>query len=192
MTERCQKCGGHATAGPNPMFPERSRCVLCAAAARVSIPINPERLDNAPAAIAGGPAWPITGSAAHGQALWLHQANALHELEQGNNIAMATSTASGKTLVFQLWTLHQLAQDPEATALVFYPTKALANDQARRWRESCRTLGLDGNAVGQIDGDVSVSKRDGIMNESRIILATPTCATPGCCGAVTNRPSGSG
>ena len=86
---------------------------------------------------------------------------------------MATSTASGKTLVFQLWTLHQLSQDPEAAALVFYPTKALANDQARRWRESCRTLGLDGSAVGQIDGDVSVSRRDGIMNESRIILATP-------------------
>ena len=173
MTNRCHRCGGHATAGANPLFPERSRCVLCAAAARVSIPINPERLDNAPAAIAGGPAWPIAGSAARGQALWLHQANALHELERGRNIAIATSTASGKTLVFQLWTLHQMAQDPEATALVFYPTKALANDQARRWRECCRTLGLDGNAVGQIDGDVSVSKRDGIMNESRIILATP-------------------
>ena len=173
MSNRCHRCGGHATAGPNPMFPEHSRCVLCAAAARVSIPINPERLNNAPAAITGGPAWPIAGDAARGQALWLHQANALHELEQGRNIAIATSTASGKTLVFQLWILHQLSQDPETTALVFYPTKALANDQARRWRECCRTLGLDGNTVGQIDGDVSVSKRDGIMSESRIILATP-------------------
>ena len=159
--------------GPNPMFPERGSCVLCAAAARVSIPANLERLASAPAAIAGGPAWPIAGTAAQGQALWLHQANALHELEQGRNIAIATSTASGKTLVFQLWILHQLSQDPEATALVFYPTKALANDQARRWQECCRTLGLDGNTVGQIDGDVSVSKRDGIMSESRIILATP-------------------
>ena len=173
MSNRCHRCGGHATAGPNPMFPEHSRCVLCAAAARVSIPINPERLNNAPAAITEGPAWPITGDAARGQALWLHQANALQELEQGKNIAIATSTASGKTLVFQLWILHQLSQDPEATALVFYPTKALANDQARRWRECCQTLGLDGNTVGQIDGDVSVSKREGIMSESRIILATP-------------------
>ena len=173
MSNRCHRCGGHATAGPNPMFPERGSCVLCAAAARVSIPANLERLASAPAAIAGGPAWPIAGTAAQGQALWLHQANALHELEQGRNIAIATSTASGKTLVFQLWILHQLSQDPEATALVFYPTKALANDQARRWQECCRTLGLDGNTVGQIDGDVSVSKRDGIMSESRIILATP-------------------
>ena len=86
---------------------------------------------------------------------------------------MATSTASGKSLIFQTWTLHRLKQDPKATALVFYPTKALANDQARRWRECCETLKMDAETVGQIDGDVEIPDRKGIMEKSRIVLATP-------------------
>ena len=173
MPERCSKCGGHATAGANPLFPERSRCVGCAAVTRVSIPINLEKLANVPDSIADGPAWPIARRTAKGRALWLHQANALHELERGRNIVVATSTASGKSLIFQTWTLHRLKQDPKATALVFYPTKALANDQARRWRECCETLGMDTETVGQIDGDVEIPSRKGIMEKSRIVLATP-------------------
>ena len=173
MPERCSKCGGHATAGANPLFPERSRCVGCTAVTRVKIPINLEKLANVPDSIAGGPAWPIARRTAKGRALWLHQANALHELERGRNIVVATSTASGKSLIFQTWTLHRLKQDPEAAALVFYPTKALANDQARRWRECCETLGMDAETVGQIDGDVETGSRNGIMEKSRIILATP-------------------
>ena len=173
MDQKCNRCGKAATAGPNPLFPERSRCVSCAAVAKVSIPVNLERLTNVPDSIADGPAWPIARKAAQGKALWLHQARALHELEQGNNVVTATATASGKTLIFQTWTLHLLAQDPEATALVFYPTKALANDQARRWQECCKTLKMDQETVGQIDGDLETGRRKGVMERSRIILATP-------------------
>ena len=154
MPEKCSKCTGPATAGTNPLFPERSRCVACAAVTNVSIPANLERLADVPDSIADGPAWPIASTAAQGRALWLHQANALRELEQGKNIVVATSTASGKSLIFQTWTLHRLKQDPKATALVFYPTKALANDQARRWQECCETLNMDPETVGQVDGDV--------------------------------------
>ena len=169
MTNKCFQCGRPATAGPHP---EGNRCVQCAAMTRIRIPDNLERLANVPSAIASGPAWPIAKGAAQGDALWLHQANALNELEAGNNIVVATSTASGKSLIFQLWTLHRLESE-EATALVFYPTKALANDQARRWRECCQAIGLDPNTVGQVDGDVRKAQRDAVMKQSRIILATP-------------------
>ena len=46
---------------------------------------------------------------------------------------VATATASGKSVVFQAWTLHGIKASAEPTTLVFYPTKALANDQERRW-----------------------------------------------------------
>ena len=173
MPEKCFKCTGPATAGANPLFPTRSRCVSCAAVTSVSIPANLERLADVPDSIANGPAWPIASKTAQGKALWLHQANALRELERGKNIVVATSTASGKSLIFQTWTLHRLKQDPKATALVFYPTKALANDQARRWQECCETLKMDPKTVDQIDGDVKVPGRQGIIGKSRIILATP-------------------
>ena len=63
--------------------------------------------------------------------------------------------------------------DPEATALVFYPTKALANDQAQRWQQCCRTLDLPPDTVGQIDGDVKMHHRDAIIANSRIVIMTP-------------------
>ena len=173
MTKKCSRCGGLATAGTNPLFPERNRCIGCASTTRVSIPVNLERLANIPQSIVDGPAWPIVRPTAQGKALWLHQAHALHELEQGANIVVATSTASGKSLIFQAWTLHRLKQDPEAIALVFYPTKALANDQARRWQECCKSVGMSGDAVGQVDGDVETGRRKGILEHSRIIIATP-------------------
>ena len=174
MPERCSKCTGPATAGANPLFPERSRCVACASVTNVSIPANLERLADVPDSIANGPAWPIASAAAQGKTLWLHQANALRELERGRNIVVATSTASGKSLIFQTWTLHRLKQDPKATALVFYPTKALANDQARRWQECCETLKMDPKTVGQVDGDVKTDdRRKAVMEKSRIIIATP-------------------
>ena len=44
---------------------------------------------------------------------------------------VTTGTASGKSLCFNLPVLHMLAGDPRARALYLYPTKALAQDQAR-------------------------------------------------------------
>ena len=174
MPKKCHKCGNPATAGPNPLFPERSRCIRCASLARVDIPVNLERLASVPASIASGPAWRIAQGAARGDALWLHQANALNELESGNNIVVATSTASGKTLIFQLWTLKRLQEEQgRATALVFYPTKALANDQFRRWQECCRTTGIPPETVGQVDGDIPQAQRDAVMKQAKIVIATP-------------------
>src|SRR5215203_6864174 len=67
----------------------------------------------------------------HGiERLWSHQAEALHAAWAGPTI-VTTGTASGKSLCFELPTLDVLARDPRARALYLYPTKALAQDQAR-------------------------------------------------------------
>ena len=86
--------------------------------------------------------------------LWNHQAKALALLHQGYNAVVATPTASGKSQVFMLWGLHNAETDPHATAIVFYPTKALVNDQLGRWKEAAFLAGCRPGIVERIDGDV--------------------------------------
>lgn len=106
--------------------------------------------------------------------LYTHQTAAVDAALAGENIVVVTGTASGKTLCYNLPTLHTLLADPEARALYLFPTKALAQDQAT-------SLGqfLDGlNSGPEIpvrtyDGDTPQSKRGGIRDEARILISNP-------------------
>jgi DEAD/DEAH box helicase domain-containing protein len=62
-------------------------------------------------------------------ALYSHQAHAVEAIARGENVVVATPTASGKTLVYNLPTLAACMADPAARALYLFPTKALAHDQ---------------------------------------------------------------
>ena len=62
--------------------------------------------------------------------LYCHQAEAVHSAWQAATI-VTTGTASGKSMCFNLPTLDVLCRDARARALYLYPTKALAQDQAR-------------------------------------------------------------
>ena len=48
--------------------------------------------------------------------LWSHQAEGVRAVRAGRNVAIATGTASGKSLVYQLATFERLLADPRATA----------------------------------------------------------------------------
>ena len=76
-------------------------------------------------------------SAAGIEALWSHQADALESARSGHTM-VTTGTASGKSLAFNLPVLDTLASDPAARAFYLYPTKALAQDQARKLSEWAR------------------------------------------------------
>ena len=173
MTRRCRKCGGPATAGEAPREEGRGQCLGCSSVARLEIPASQERRARVPDDIVQGPAWQMTREAGAGGQLWLHQAEALGALNRGENVVVATATASGKSLVFQAWTLHGIKVSPEPTTLVFYPTKALANDQERRWLEACELVGLPRETVGKINGDVGVNQRDPIISRARVVIMTP-------------------
>ena len=67
--------------------------------------------------------------------LYSHQAHAINIARQGKNVVIATPTASGKTLAFNIPVLEALTENPKATALYLYPTKALTNDQLKVLRE---------------------------------------------------------
>lgn len=66
--------------------------------------------------------------------LYAHQAAALDGVRGGRNVVLATPTASGKTLAYNLPILEALIADPTAHALYVFPTNALANDQERALR----------------------------------------------------------
>ena len=179
MTLRCRKCGGPATAGKVHWDKGHGHCLGCGSIASLEIPASQERRAPVPDDMVLGPAWPMTREAGAGGQLWLHQAEALGALDGGENVvvATATATASGKSMVFQAWTLHgiKVSSEPtsEPTTLVFYPTKALANDQERCWLEACELLGLPRETVGKINGDVGVNQRDPIISRARVVIMTP-------------------
>ena len=61
--------------------------------------------------------------------LYSHQLEAWTHVRAGENIVLATGTASGKTLAYNLPVFASLLQDPNARALYLFPTKALTQDQ---------------------------------------------------------------
>jgi DEAD/DEAH box helicase domain-containing protein len=63
--------------------------------------------------------------------LYVHQREAFDVAARGEHLILATGTASGKSLGFNLPVLDRIAREPKSRALYLYPTKALAQDQAR-------------------------------------------------------------
>ncbi|HEY2657448.1 MAG TPA: DEAD/DEAH box helicase [Solirubrobacteraceae bacterium] len=103
------------------------------------------------------------------QGLYSHQSQALYDAFEGPTI-VTTGTASGKSLCFQLPTLQVLTADRTARALYLYPTKALAQDQAR----SLHAFGLHKQVRPAIyDGDTPRGERSAIRKRSNLILTNP-------------------
>ena len=63
---------------------------------------------------------------------WSHQAQAAELAHTGRDVVVATGTASGKSLAYQLPVLSAFAADRRATALYLSPTKALARRSAAK------------------------------------------------------------
>jgi DEAD/DEAH box helicase domain-containing protein len=103
------------------------------------------------------------------EALFAHQAEALAAARRGEHLVVATGTASGKTLAFNLPVLDALAGDPKLRALYLYPTKALAQDQARSLVE----LGVPRVRPAIYDGDTEHERRWQIRKWANAILTNP-------------------
>ena len=77
--------------------------------------------------------------------LYSHQAAAWTHVRNGENILLATGTASGKTLAYNLPVFATLLEDPNARALYLFPTKALAQDQLSVIRKQLSVISRHGN-----------------------------------------------
>ena len=101
--------------------------------------------------------------------LYSHQARALEAAWEGPLI-VTTGTASGKSLCFNLPTLEVLCRDAHARALYLYPTKALAQDQAR----ALHRFGLGDRLRPAIyDGDTPREARTQIRRRAGVVLTNP-------------------
>jgi DEAD/DEAH box helicase domain-containing protein len=114
--------------------------------------------------------------------LFSHQASALDALADGDSVAVATSTSSGKTHVYGLQIARRLLDagvltadgsratdhNDASTALCLYPTKALTNDQKEALDDLYERLGLDVR-VRIYDGDTTGNRRS-IRENADVIL----------------------
>lgn len=107
--------------------------------------------------------------------LYSHQAAAIQAFIDGEDVCLATATASGKSLVFEACAAHLLLQNRQArrTVLALYPARALVHDQMEKWASFCSTLGLN---VVRIDGGVSLLARPTLLASADIVAMTPDVA----------------
>ena len=101
--------------------------------------------------------------------LFGHQRAAYDVLRAGLNVVVATGTASGKSLCYQLAVLGEQARDPQARALLLFPTKALAQDQVRK----LGALTVPGAVPAIYDGDTPRDQRAFLRRSATILLSNP-------------------
>ena len=100
---------------------------------------------------------------------WPHQCDAAELAWAGHSVVIATGTATGKSLAYQLPMLSAVLADDRARALYLSPTKALAADQLR----ALAGLGLNGVRPATLDGDTPIDERDWTRQHANVVLSNP-------------------
>ncbi|HVL99933.1 MAG TPA: DEAD/DEAH box helicase [Egibacteraceae bacterium] len=101
--------------------------------------------------------------------LYTHQAEALEHVRSGRSVIVATGTASGKSLCYQLPLLETLVRDDRATALYLAPTKALGHDQLR----ALRAFRVPHVRAATYDGDTPRGDREAVRRTANVVLTNP-------------------
>jgi len=106
--------------------------------------------------------------------MWNHQAIALNHLFHWQNVVVTTSTGSGKTEIAKARILYLFDTFPRATAVGFFPAKALQTDQIGKLQKAFRAAGYKSKDIGIINGDEKDhDTRLKTLRESRFVLMTP-------------------
>ena len=105
--------------------------------------------------------------------LYTHQAKAINTARYGKNIMVATASASGKTLCYNIPALEAILNDRTSRALYLFPTKALAQDQLRSLSQlGCPEI-ISSGECATFDGDTPHPERPKIKRGARIVLTNP-------------------
>jgi DEAD/DEAH box helicase domain-containing protein len=109
--------------------------------------------------------------------LYHHQVQAIDAIEAGHDVLVATPTASGKSLIYNIPVAKMLLERKGGHALYLFPLKALARDQQRviaqlaanmspHWRNEA--------VAGVYDGDTSALQRRRLReNPPPVLISTP-------------------
>jgi DEAD/DEAH box helicase domain-containing protein len=103
--------------------------------------------------------------------LWSHQAEAIDLVRDGCSVAVATGTASGKSLCYQLPIAEAVRADPAGTALCLFPTKALAQDQLRAFGRLATAV--PALVAACYDGDTGPEQRAWARRHASVLLSNP-------------------
>ena len=133
---------------------------------RETLPARSARTTPIPAALDPGLAAALRASGI--DSLYTHQAEMLAAAAAGDAMVV-TGTASGKSLAFNLPVLDAIARDPAARALYLYPTKALAQDQAR----GLTALAAPNARPAIYDGDTPTGERRQVRGWANLVLTNP-------------------
>ncbi|KAI8068899.1 P-loop containing nucleoside triphosphate hydrolase protein [Thamnidium elegans] len=106
--------------------------------------------------------------------LYVHQTEALQALFDGQHVIVSTSTASGKSFIYQIPVLQSLLKDKTSKALYIFPTKALAQDQKRALEAIMHRIpNLEHIMISTFDGDTPYDKRAFIRTNASVIFTNP-------------------
>ncbi|MGH7641476.1 MAG: DEAD/DEAH box helicase [Candidatus Dormibacteria bacterium] len=105
-------------------------------------------------------------------ALYTHQVEAIELAMAGRSLAVVTPTASGKSLCYLVPVLDAIAKAPESTAILMYPTKALAQDQLTELRELSDAAELEVRTF-TYDGDTPSGARSAMRQSGQVVLTNP-------------------
>jgi len=101
--------------------------------------------------------------------LYSHQREAYERVRGGENVIVATATASGKSLCYKIPAFHNATESAANRALFLYPTKALAQDQLQKIQK----LKLKGVHPATYDRDTPKAMRSQIRRRANVILTNP-------------------
>jgi DEAD/DEAH box helicase domain-containing protein len=101
--------------------------------------------------------------------LYSHQREAYERVRAGENVVVATATASGKSLCYKIPAFENALESAASRALFLYPTKALAQDQLGK----IRSFGLRGVHPATYDGDTPQAVRADVRRRANIVLTNP-------------------
>jgi DEAD/DEAH box helicase domain-containing protein len=110
------------------------------------------------------------------EALYAHQREAAELARSGRDVVIATPTASGKTLCYNLPVFAALCEDERARALYLFPTKALARDQVNEARSLAAALGGGQGpelGIAVYDGDTPAEQRRAARRRARVLATNP-------------------
>lgn len=105
--------------------------------------------------------------------LYTHQAEAIHFLDEGENVVISTGTSSGKSLCYSIPILNRQINEGGSTALLLFPTKALTNDQLNSFKTFAQILTSETIKPVVYDGDTPSSQRSAIRKSATILMTNP-------------------
>lgn len=106
-------------------------------------------------------------------ALYSHQVAAMDRIRAGQSVVVATPTASGKSLIYNIPVVEHCLRDPDARALYLFPLKALAQDQRAAFESLVSPWPKDARPrIAIYDGDTSDHFRRKIRQDPPSVLIT--------------------